>query len=142
MGTAGQWAHSKTTFTTSKGFLSSEIENFGGVLGNFLDPGVRRTGVRHWAPVLLPDLVPVRRSIKLKRELTYLDGVTSKSEGLPYLMSGRQTNSQTKRVAYPEILVQSSVVIFRFRGVVNLIKANDETKRWQIAHKLTRRDPE
>jgi len=49
----------------SNDFPSLEIENLGGVFGNFLDPGVRRMGVRHWVPVLLPDLDPVQRSIKL-----------------------------------------------------------------------------
>lgn len=57
-----RWTYSKIAFTTSNGFLpSSGIENFGGVLGNFLDPGVRRTGVRHWVPVLLPDLEPIHQ---------------------------------------------------------------------------------
>lgn len=69
----------------SNDFLfSSEIENFGGVLGNLLDPGARRTGVRHWVPVLLP----VQRSIRLYGKLTCLDGVAGGPEGLPYLTFG------------------------------------------------------
>ena len=45
------------------------------------------------------------------------------------------------RVVYPEILAQSSAVIFRLRGVVILIIADDETKQWQTARQLTLQDP-
>jgi len=48
-------------------------------------------GVRHWVPVLPPDLDPVQRPIQLQREFTCLEGVTGTLEGLPYLTFGQWT---------------------------------------------------
>jgi hypothetical protein len=98
----GQWTHSKADVIASNDFLSaSEIENFGGVLRNLLDPGVRRMGVRHWDPVLLPDLEPVQRSILFYGELTCLGGVAGGPEGLPYLTLGQWAEMTDEKSGAP-----------------------------------------